>query len=406
VNVVEEIKGKKILHWFRRDLRPVDHEIITNHGFTAGVTCFYIYEEKYHLEDPLGFSYYSEKRKTFLEETLDDLERALKKFGIELLRFHNLEDFAAYPFDSFDLLTYQEQYGTEEAYQEQSVVNHLGIGALNFNSFTLVDERELPFSLSSLPFTFTAFRKKVEKYGKYQSPLEIMNLAKFSSDPETFKGGYTNGLYRLNYYTFQTQLLSTYKETRNGLLGTNFSSRLSPWLAVGAISPRLIYANIQSYEARFGSNESTYWLVFELLWRDFFQLQLKRFGDSFFHKTGIKHANIPFRQNTKIFWKWAKGETDSDFVNANMKELNASGWMSNRGRQNVASYLIHDLNIDWRWGASYFESKLIDYDVASNWGNWMYIAGTGNDPRPSRKFNTTKQAERYDPDGTYVRKWS
>ena len=88
-----------------------------------------------------------------------------------------------------------------------------------------------------------------------------------------------------------------------------------------------------------------------------------------------------------------------------MRELNTTGWMSNRGRQNVASYLIHDLSIDWRWGAAYLESQLIDYDPASNYGNWMYIAGVGNDPRPSRKFNTKGQAERYDTEGTYRKLW-
>jgi deoxyribodipyrimidine photo-lyase len=80
--------------------------------------------------------------------------------------------------------------------------------------------------------------------------------------------------------------------------------------------------------------------------------------------------------------------------------------MSNRGRQNVASYLIHDLKVDWRAGAAYFERMLIDYDAASNYGNWLYIAGVGNDPRPFRKFNTKMQQEYYDPEGTFVEKWS
>ncbi|MGB0194829.1 MAG: FAD-binding domain-containing protein, partial [Schleiferiaceae bacterium] len=88
------------------------------------------------------------------------------------------------------------------------------------------------------------------------------------------------------------------------------------------------------------------------------------------------------------------------------KELAATGFMSNRGRQNVASYLVHDMGLDWRPGAAYFESQLIDYDPASNYGNWLYNAGRGNDPRPFRKFNTKFQAERYDPEGTFVRQWS
>jgi deoxyribodipyrimidine photo-lyase len=87
-----------------------------------------------------------------------------------------------------------------------------------------------------------------------------------------------------------------------------------------------------------------------------------------------------------------------------MLELAQTGFMSNRGRQNVASYLVHDLNIDWRWGAAYFESQLIDNDFTSNWGNWMYVAGVGNDPR-FRKFNTKLQADRYDAENQYRKMW-
>lgn len=87
----------------------------------------------------------------------------------------------------------------------------------------------------------------------------------------------------------------------------------------------------------------------------------------------------------------AEGETGYPFVDANMKELNETGWMSNRGRQNVASFLIKDLEVDWRLGAEYFEATLVDYDVTSNWCNWQYVAGVGVDPREDRYFNTTKQ---------------
>jgi len=85
--------------------------------------------------------------------------------------------------------------------------------------------------------------------------------------------------------------------------------------------------------------------------------------------------------------------------------LNLTGWMSNRGRQNVASFLIHELALDWRLGALWFESQLVDYDVASNWGNWAYLAGVGNDPRGSRRFNIAKQAQTHDPAGEFVREW-
>jgi deoxyribodipyrimidine photo-lyase len=105
------------------------------------------------------------------------------------------------------------------------------------------------------------------------------------------------------------------------------------------------------------------------------------------------------------FEKWKNGNTGIDFVDANMIELKLTGFMSNRGRQNVASYLCHNLKLDWRYGAAYFEEQLIDYDVCSNWGNWMYVAGVGNDPRENRVFNMEKQAAMYDHDQSYRNLW-
>jgi len=107
----------------------------------------------------------------------------------------------------------------------------------------------------------------------------------------------------------------------------------------------------------------------------------------------------------RAFEKWVNGNSGNSFIDANMLELKLTGFMSNRGRQNVASYLVNDLHFDWRMGAMYFESQLIDYDVCSNWGNWAYIAGVGNDPRENRYFNIQKQAEMYDAQGLYQKLW-
>ncbi|MFN7013467.1 MAG: FAD-binding domain-containing protein, partial [Bacteroidia bacterium] len=191
----------------------------------------------------------------------------------------------------------------------------------------------------------------------------------------------------------------------NELLGTDFSSHFSPWLALGVISPQTILTYLREFENQYGANESTYWLWFELLWRDFFRYQMMKHGRLFFLKGGIAKKPITFKNNVLLFKQWINGETTEPFVNANMLELKHTGFMSNRGRQIVASYLIHDLGIDWRWGAAYFEMQLLDYDVSSNWGNWSYIAGVGNDPRSCRKFNIKKQQEQYDPDLKYSNHW-
>jgi deoxyribodipyrimidine photo-lyase len=191
------------------------------------------------------------------------------------------------------------------------------------------------------------------------------------------------------------RLPDTYKDTRNGLLGSDFSSRLSPWLAWGCISPRRVAHELAAYEAAHGANDGTYWLWFELLWRDFFSLRAD-------HARGDAVAIDP------VDPRWRALETAQlghPFVDAGMRELNATGFLSNRMRQIVASYCIHDLGWPWWVGEAYFARQLVDYDPASNVGNWRYIAGTGADPRGGRHFNVEKQRETYDADDAYTRFW-
>ncbi len=231
-----------------------------------------------------------------------------------------------------------------------------------------------------------------------------------------FEGGETIALQRLERYLWQRDLIRTYKDTRNGLLGEDYSSKFSAWLSLGCLSPRLIYYEVKRYEADRVTHDdpalrSTYWLIFELIWRDFFRFVALRYGTRIFKPSGIRHdTRKQGRHDQPVFLKWANGETGIPFIDANMRELNASGFMSNRGRQNVGSFLVNDLGIDWTWGAAYFESLLVDYDPCSNWGNWNYIAGVGNDPRSSgngqpRYFNIYSQATRYDEQGAYVKHW-
>ncbi|MGB2925821.1 MAG: DASH family cryptochrome, partial [Limnothrix sp.] len=221
----------------------------------------------------------------------------------------------------------------------------------------------------------------------------------------SFVGGETAGLKRLDDYFWQGDRLKNYKETRNGLLGADYSSKFSPWLAHGCLSARYIAAQVAEYEAKRTANTSTYWLIFELLWRDYFRWISAKHGNKIFRPAGLQGVEIPWRQDQTAFEKWRTGQTGIPFVDANMRELLATGFMSNRGRQNVGSFLTKNLGLDWRLGASWFESQLIDYDVCSNWGNWNYTAGVGNDARGFRYFNIPKQAKDYDPQGDYVRHW-
>lgn len=220
-----------------------------------------------------------------------------------------------------------------------------------------------------------------------------------------FDGGETAALDRVESYIWAGDHLREYKEARNGLLGADYSSKFSPWLNEGCLSPRYVKAEVDRYEDRRVENDSTYWLVFELRWRDFFQFQFAKHGSDCFHREGIRErTDIDWRRDDAQFERWAAGKTGIPFVDANMRELNATGYMSNRGRQNAASFLANDLRLDWRRGAAYFETRLVDYDPASNYGNWAYIAGVGNDSR-ERSFDVRWQANRYDEDAEYVKTW-
>jgi deoxyribodipyrimidine photo-lyase len=286
----------------------------------------------------------------------------------------------------------------------------------------------LGFPIEKLPDIFTNFRKGIEKTVGIRSifpkpssvaspPIAAINLTLLdeliSSDVKVdhraaiqFRGGAEAAHQRVQYYFYETKALSTYKQTRNGLLGERYSSKLSAWLALGCISAKAIYEEIKAFEALYGANDSTYWLIFELLWRDYFGFCMEKNGPRYFSKSANQHTkdSDSVRFNT-VLNKWINGETGVPFVDANMKELKLTGFMSNRGRQNVASYLCTDLKLDWRYGAAYFEQQLVDYDVCNNWGNWAYLAGVGNDPKANRYFNIAWQAASYDADGSFQRLW-
>ncbi|MFB6308491.1 MAG: DASH family cryptochrome, partial [Haloarculaceae archaeon] len=274
--------------------------------------------------------------------------------------------------------------------------------------------------------TFTPWRQEIEDSARIREPVAapetvpapglapgtVPTLTDLGVDPPpaddravlSFEGGESAGKRRLRQYFWDGDHLREYRQTRNGLLGADYSSKLSPWLARGCLSPRWIHAEVERYEHERVANEDTYWLVFELLWRDFFQFQFCKHGAAFFAAGGIRDVDPSWRRDREAFRRWADGETGVPFVDANMRELNRTGYMSNRGRQNVASFLTDALGADWRWGAAYFEERLVDYDVASNWGNWAYQAGVGNDSRDNH-FNVLSQADRYDPDADYVQTW-
>jgi deoxyribodipyrimidine photo-lyase len=421
--------------WFKTDLRLHDNETLVKAIEQSDeIVPVYCFDESHFKTTEFGFQKTGNFRAQFLLESLQDLDENLRAIGSGLLIVRGKPEFELYKvaqkYNAQKLfakkeVAYEEKQTEERAEKE---LWKLKCEIKTFSTSTLYHAQDLPFSIKDIPDVFTNFRKRIEKESSirkiFSAPLAIKSpnipelqlprLEQLGLIPSnidvraaiTFKGGETEGYKRLHYYFTQTKAISNYKDTRNEMIGTDYSSKFSAWLALGCLSPREIYVELKKYEEQFGANESTYWLIFELLWRDYFRFMMKKHRHQFFLQTGIKSNELNTNNhNEELLHKWINSQTGNDFIDANMLELKLTGYMSNRGRQNVASYLCNDLKLDWRYGAAYFEQQLIDYDVCSNWGNWAYLAGVGNDPRGNRYFNIEKQANDYDSKKTYRNLW-
>jgi len=434
---------RTVICLLRNDLRVHDNEALLwahrNGDCIVPVYCF----DPDHFKGTWHFSFpkTGPHRAKFLLESVLDVKKNLMNLN------SNLVIELAKPLDCIQRLTkycsdisspvVNVVFQKEVTFEEINVENEIkefckihGISVQEIWGSTMYHSNDLPFkSRAAIPDTYTQFRKEVESKSKVRPVLDMpkalkpvppglplgsvpdlqaLGVEEYQQEERTafpFLGGESAALTRLNNYLWGTHSVAEYKETRNGLIGKNYSTKFSPWLALGCLSPRMIFRQIKKYEKEEVANKSTYWVLFELIWRDYFKFVCQKYGDRVFYLSGILNKHLSWSQDMDKFRAWAEGRTGVPFVDANMRELRKTGWMSNRGRQNVASFLVKDLGLDWRLGAEWFESQLLDHDVCSNYGNWNYAAGVGNDPRENRKFNMIKQGMDYDGEGEFVRLW-
>lgn len=413
--------------WFRNDLRLRDNPVLEEALRMADeVIPFYCFDAHFYEDTYLSFPRTGSFRAQFLRESVAALQESLQARDSDLYIHYGTPaeglQALARQYDFQAIYTAREE--TREEREREDRVSAQGWAIMRIFQHELYRAEDLPFDREeSMPGVYTAFRKKVEKYADIRpeipAPAEIptpddlpktqlpsmaaLGLPTATPDRRgvlAFEGGEDAAWHRLQHFFWHTEALSSYKQTRNGLLGAGYSSKFSPWLAAGCISPVSIYWQIHAYEQQVVKNQSTYWLYFELMWRDFFRHLAGVHGDAFFRMSRQWQPAVDER-----FENWRTGGTGQDFVDANMRELLYTGYMSNRGRQNVASYLVRELEQPWYAGALWFESQLTDHDVCSNYGNWTYVAGVGNDPRKNRWFNVALQAQRYDGDGSYRGHW-
>ncbi|KAG2236542.1 hypothetical protein INT48_000842 [Thamnidium elegans] len=410
-------------------------------------------------------------RTRFYLECVMSLKQELLKKNSDLLilfgkpeeLFPKLQTHLLKNYLKLDQIHIHKEYAFEELEVEKSLASKK-LPLTYHHDTTMVHPDDLDFAFEKTYKVYTHFRKRIEKMDHpVRSPLAIpdtlppfpdivwqfnhcedqaKHLDKLYQDVSVkqddrnafpWEGGEQSAKDRLNQYLFQSDGMIDYKHTRNGLIGTEYSTKFSVFLAHGCLSPRLIWHEMNRFEKEqaksgkkrqiksMGDDDGIYWVKFELLWRDFFRFLVAGSGKKVFMLHGFRDLNKPvdesnkpknsylnkvWKTNDEQFNKWKNSQTGSPFIDACMRELLLTGFMNNRGRQNVASYLAKDLEMDWRIGAEYFESMLKDHDVYSNYGNWQYVSGVGCDPREGfRHFNVLKQSKDYDPYGSYIKLW-
>jgi deoxyribodipyrimidine photo-lyase len=420
------------LVWLQDDLRLDDNLLLQQ----AAQECeqlllVYCVNPKWFQANRYGLRTVGAQRWRFLLESLTDLQKQLRSMGQELIvtmqsPLHTLAElFGQFP---IDVVYSSEHAGVyERTYQHLLQRRYPLVRHERVANNTLFTQDQLPFELQALPTSFSKFRRQLEQQdlaqviakplaAPHQLPppppfVETLQHQQKATLPAVtttanplFSGGEQAALEHLHSY-FRSGAASSYKETRNALDNWSSSTKFSPWLANGSLSARRILHRLHAYEGEHGANESTYWIFFELLWREYFQWYAHKHQHRLFRFSGIQAKRPQTSFYASRWQQWCSGTTPYPIVNACMNQLNATGYMSNRGRQLVASCFVHELQLDWRYGAAFFEQQLIDYDVASNWGNWQYLAGVGADPRGHRRFDLAKQTQQYDPNGEFIERW-
>jgi deoxyribodipyrimidine photo-lyase len=407
------------IYWFQYDLRLQDNPGLLAHSNAERLLLVYCWPESRPWCNTTGTG---EQRHRFLLESLQALQDDLAVLG------QNLVILKGRPEVALPALARQVEacrIGTSLApgfYERQArerLAAALPIPLEVYDGNTLYNVARLPFELQQMPAHFTPFQRTLERVDPLipvAAPKSLPPPTDVIGDPVerspcnphlsfSIRGGSAAGQHRLQKWIFERKAILSYKKTRNGLDGLDSSSCVSPWLALGCLSAREIVAAVRRFESEVEANESTQWLVFELQWREFFHWRALADDVTLFRAGTIPGKISRCTFEPRNYARWCQGDTNFPLVNALMHQLVATGWMSNRGRQVAASCLVNEYAIDWRFGAAFFEKHLIDHDVASNYGNWQYLAGVGADPRGGRHFNLEKQANQFDPQGLFIAKW-
>jgi deoxyribodipyrimidine photo-lyase len=436
---------KKIIVWFRNDLRLEDHEPLTRAlELEKPIIPVYCFDPRFWGTTQHGFPKTGPCRAMFLLESLRDLKQSLQALGNDLFIIKGMPEvllpLLAKEHGAGAIYCHKEATSDESAI-ELLLATRLKTMKVRLESFwgsTLYHVEDLPFPARDMPDVFSQFRKLVEDSSAIRMPLprptvlpkikgiapgpvpSLEDLHLVAPEPDTragiqFNGGETEARKRLHKYIWLDEGLKIHRDTRNPFIEGAFSSNFSPWLSNGCLSPRIVQDEIRRYGRERGKIEAAQWFNGEFMWRDFYKFIALKYGNRIFHSSGIKERKQTDEEQDRhlinayiqsdLFERWRVGNTGFPLVDATMRRLLRTGFITQRGRSIAAGFLTHTLKLDWLRGAEWFESQLIDYDACTNYGNWMYIAGVGNDPREHRHYDVLKQIQMHDPSTEYITSW-
>lgn len=415
------MKSKKILVWFRNDLRLHDNEMLVEAiAKSDSILPVYFFDPRYFENTRFETEKTGENRAQFLIGSIRSLRKAFQDLGGDILLIQGKpEDNILDLVEKFEIseVYHHREVGPEETGISAHVEDALWKQMINLRHFighTLYNKEDLPFPIKDIPDVFSQFKKKTERdavvkacfetpeqisfvenneWGKIPDLIELGFDADEAAVTEQYaEGGEAAGLLHLDKLLqpgSEIYSKSTVKVTADN---PGFSSKLSAWLALGCLSPRKVYWQFKAAETRFGGNSNFNQVLLGLLWRDYFRFMFKKHGVRFFQEPDFEQLiAAPVEEDSDLVKKWKTGHTGHTLVDAYMQELNRSGFIPHAGRLIVATYLVHVIKAHWTKGAAYFEEKLTDYTAASNWGNWANVAGAGLSVGQKGAFDLEKQ---------------
>jgi deoxyribodipyrimidine photo-lyase len=411
------MKSKKILVWFRNDLRLHDNEMLVEAiAKSDSILPVYFFDPAYFEESAGGIKKGSDSRIRFLIESVSALRTSLRAIGGNLLVVSGKpEDHMAALVEQYEIaeVYHHREVATEETTVSSNVEDllwKLKVNLKHFIGHTLYNKEDLPFPIKDIPDVFAQFKKKTERDAMvkdcFPAPdsVSIVDVQEWGEIPlwnigvlDSPVGGEQEGIRHLADLFKEGGEIYQKISTKASPDKAVFLSKLSPWLALGCLSPRKVYWAVKDAERKFGNNPNFSHIILGLLWRDYFRFMFKKHTANFFsglvNETDTTLSAEAYQLQLQL---WQQGQTGHGLVDRYMQELNDTGYISHAGRLLAATFLIYVLKLNWIDGAAYFEQKLLDYSPASNWGNWANVALGSKDPRSKNTFDLDKQMKMLD----------